>query len=564
MPVLVGDDAAFLVMVGFFLLAQVGLRRGVRTVRPPLGACTVARSCCCRTPRCSSALVAACAPGAGSLLVPVAVYGGVLTAMAVLATGLGRLAAIGGAVFLVSDGLIALEAFVPSWDLGGQGFWVMLTYVVGQGLLAAAVVGPQRAERRGAGTATGPHVRPASAGARTTWWRSSDARGAQPIACTGADSAVPDMSRRGSTGGSSTGWPAEPRGPGRRRAHPREDERVLVAQEPVRPDAAGRAALAGVRLERRDLGRARPACRAGPPRLRRRSRRPCRQPRRGDRAEARTTRWPAASLMPAMPPAARPCGRTAEAGKCSSEASERRSTSSSASATARDADHLVAVLERDRLPRVAVAGDVAGRDALDGALHGGQGERRRVRPRATSRPTTRSRGSRVTTSPSGHAAGQRRGAVRRRQATAGRAPRRARCGPATSRRRSRRARSRAPRADTTSCLARRAPSTRAAGPRTPVRASRPGPGQQHPARGVGDLERSGRAAGGRGAGDRGAAGRLEQDRAARGAVRRGDLRHLVGDERAQPGVVGQDLAQLGDLLAPAAAAPSRARSGRTW
>ena len=85
------------------------------------------------------------------------VYGGVLVAMAVLATGLGRLATIGGAVFLVSDGLIALEAFVPGWDLAGQGFWVMLTYIVGQGLLAAAVVGRNVAERQA------PEPRPVAA-----------------------------------------------------------------------------------------------------------------------------------------------------------------------------------------------------------------------------------------------------------------------------------------------------------------------------------------------------------------------------------------------------------------
>ena len=146
-PSLVTEDASFLVMVGFFLLAQVAyvvafaplVRRSVVHTRPvlllPYAAVLVT-------------LVALCAPGADALLVPVALYGGVLVAMAVLATGLGRLATIGGAVFLVSDGLIALEAFVPGWDLAGQGFWVMLTYTVGQGLLAAAVIGRNVAERR--------------------------------------------------------------------------------------------------------------------------------------------------------------------------------------------------------------------------------------------------------------------------------------------------------------------------------------------------------------------------------------------------------------------------------
>jgi uncharacterized membrane protein YhhN len=146
-PSLVGDDAAFLVMVGFFLLAQTAyvvafaptVRSSVARRRPvlllPYAAVLVA-------------LVALCAPGAGDLLVPVAVYGGVLVAMAVLATGLGRAAAVGGAVFVVSDSLIALEAFVPSWNLPGQSFWVMLTYVVAQGLIASVVVRRNIAERR--------------------------------------------------------------------------------------------------------------------------------------------------------------------------------------------------------------------------------------------------------------------------------------------------------------------------------------------------------------------------------------------------------------------------------
>ena len=146
-PSLVGEDASFLVMVGFFLLAQVAyvvafaplVRRSVVYTRPVLLLPYAAVL---------AALVGLCAPGADALLVPVAIYGGVLVAMAVLATGLGRLATVGGAVFVVSDGLIALEAFVPGWDLAGQGFWVMLTYTVGQGLLAAAVIRRNVAERR--------------------------------------------------------------------------------------------------------------------------------------------------------------------------------------------------------------------------------------------------------------------------------------------------------------------------------------------------------------------------------------------------------------------------------
>lgn len=147
LPSLLDGDAAFLVMVGCFLVAQVAYvvafapsaRRSVLFRRPPLlvayGAVLVA-------------LVGWCAPHAGALLVPVAVYGACLVAMAVLATGLSRLAGIGGAVFVVSDGLIALDRFVPGWHLAGQGEWVMVTYFVAQGLLAAAVVRANLAVRR--------------------------------------------------------------------------------------------------------------------------------------------------------------------------------------------------------------------------------------------------------------------------------------------------------------------------------------------------------------------------------------------------------------------------------
>lgn len=137
-PDLADGDTAFLVMVGFFLCAQVVytiafwpyrvgsvLRRPLALV--PYGLALLA-------------LVVACAPGAGSLLVPVVVYGVCLVTMAVVATGVDRLAAVGGAVFLLSDALIALNAFAPWYDLPGHGFWVMLTYVVGQVLLVLGVL----------------------------------------------------------------------------------------------------------------------------------------------------------------------------------------------------------------------------------------------------------------------------------------------------------------------------------------------------------------------------------------------------------------------------------------
>ncbi|MCR6690253.1 lysoplasmalogenase [Cellulomonas sp.] len=148
-PRLLAGDGAFLVMVACFLLAQVAYvvafaryaRRSVLRTRPVV---LVAYGAVL------AVLVGLCAPHAGALLVPVAVYAGVLTAMAVLATGLGPVGAVGGAVFLVSDALIALARFVPGWDLPGQDLAVMATYAAGQCLLAVAVA---RTGRRRAVTA---------------------------------------------------------------------------------------------------------------------------------------------------------------------------------------------------------------------------------------------------------------------------------------------------------------------------------------------------------------------------------------------------------------------------
>lgn len=81
--------------------------------------------------------------GVGGLLVPVVVYAVILTTMAVLASGLGRLSTAGGAVFMLSDALLAVREFTDP-DLPAHGVWVMLTYVVGQLLIAWAILGHAR------------------------------------------------------------------------------------------------------------------------------------------------------------------------------------------------------------------------------------------------------------------------------------------------------------------------------------------------------------------------------------------------------------------------------------
>lgn len=90
-------------------------------------------------------LVLLCAQGAGALLPAVIAYAVVILMTAVLAPALGRVAAVGALVFILSDSLIALREFA-GLELPAHGMWVMLTYVAAQVMLAAGVV---RVEGRG-------------------------------------------------------------------------------------------------------------------------------------------------------------------------------------------------------------------------------------------------------------------------------------------------------------------------------------------------------------------------------------------------------------------------------
>ena len=138
-PRLTSGDAAFLVMVAFFLLAQVAFIAAFLPFRAR-SVLHVHRRRLLVYVAAVLALVIACVGGAADLLVPVLVYGACLGTMAVLSTGVNQVTAVGGALFLVSDGLIALDAFAPGFDLTGQDFWVMATYVLAQALIVAGVL----------------------------------------------------------------------------------------------------------------------------------------------------------------------------------------------------------------------------------------------------------------------------------------------------------------------------------------------------------------------------------------------------------------------------------------
>ena len=94
-----------------------------------------------------AALLALTWSGAGALLVPVIIYGTVLVAMGVLSLDVvlrlqrpaaWRVAA-GGALFIVSDGLIALTAFGPLDSSDPLSALVMATYVAAQGLIVVGL-----------------------------------------------------------------------------------------------------------------------------------------------------------------------------------------------------------------------------------------------------------------------------------------------------------------------------------------------------------------------------------------------------------------------------------------
>ncbi|MFC9940701.1 lysoplasmalogenase [Nocardiopsis alba] len=143
-PGLASGDTAFLLMVGFFLIAQVVyvvafwrhradsvLYRRRLLLVPYVGYV--------------AALVWICAPNTGPLLVPVLLYGLLLGLMAILSTGMGPWVAAGGALFLISDSLIALNAFAPGLDLPQRDLLVMSTYIAAQTLIVLGLLRLERA-----------------------------------------------------------------------------------------------------------------------------------------------------------------------------------------------------------------------------------------------------------------------------------------------------------------------------------------------------------------------------------------------------------------------------------
>ncbi|MFB6831921.1 lysoplasmalogenase [Streptomyces hydrogenans] len=134
-------DWAFLVGMGSFALGHVCYLTlfGRRRTSPALGALYAVALV--------GTVVALWSDLPADLRIPVAGYSLLLTAMAYRASALGVLAGTGGALFLLSDTLIATG--IADWpQLPAPDFWVMLTYIAAQYLLTAGALQARYGARR--------------------------------------------------------------------------------------------------------------------------------------------------------------------------------------------------------------------------------------------------------------------------------------------------------------------------------------------------------------------------------------------------------------------------------
>ncbi|MEU4114347.1 lysoplasmalogenase [Kitasatospora sp. NPDC028055] len=142
------DDTAFLAGMGSFAAAHVCyvamfVRRGALTDRRR--ALVVAAAYATAW----VGMIGQLWPDLGELKVPVAGYSLLLTSTAVTAAGLGWRTGLGGALFLLSDTLIATQ--LAKWrELPGHQFWIMATYVLAQYLLASGLLQHEERQERAA------------------------------------------------------------------------------------------------------------------------------------------------------------------------------------------------------------------------------------------------------------------------------------------------------------------------------------------------------------------------------------------------------------------------------
>jgi uncharacterized membrane protein YhhN len=130
-PTVLTKIAFFFVGHVFFVMAFLPFRRRSVLRRPVLLAVYMLVV---------AALLVVIVPSAGPLSIPVVLYGTLLTAMAVLAGGVSRLAGTGAAIFVVSDLAIAVSTFVLHGTLVQAELVIMSTYLLAQVLIVLGVV----------------------------------------------------------------------------------------------------------------------------------------------------------------------------------------------------------------------------------------------------------------------------------------------------------------------------------------------------------------------------------------------------------------------------------------
>ncbi|WP_328953952.1 lysoplasmalogenase [Kitasatospora purpeofusca] len=142
-----GNDTAFLAGMGSFAAAHVCyvtmfVGQGALTDRRRTMVVAAAYATAWVT------MVGRLWPDLGDLRAPVAGYSLLLASTAVASAGLGARGGLGGALFLLSDTLIATK--LAKWrELPGHDFWIMATYLLAQYLLASGAL--RAAEAREAG-----------------------------------------------------------------------------------------------------------------------------------------------------------------------------------------------------------------------------------------------------------------------------------------------------------------------------------------------------------------------------------------------------------------------------
>lgn len=83
-------------------------------------------------------------PAAGPLAIPVTIYGITLCAMGVFASRCNGWVALGGALFIASDSILAIDRFLPQDGIPFS-FLIMITYIGAQTLIVWGIVQHERA-----------------------------------------------------------------------------------------------------------------------------------------------------------------------------------------------------------------------------------------------------------------------------------------------------------------------------------------------------------------------------------------------------------------------------------